>query len=125
MRAVISLQDFVLNSFVITGIAGFRNRGVEAFTAPTVDQIQRRWPDASVTVVSRTPEYDAPRIDRDGVEFVSDGHQGLRAAALRRVERVVPSPLSSRIAPGFVDVKRRIKNASAVIVLGGDIFSSS
>lgn len=42
----------------ITGITGLKNRGVEALLQPIVDGLKEIRPDSSITVFSRTPEYD-------------------------------------------------------------------
>ena len=57
---------------VITGVTGFRNRGVEALVRPTVENLLLRYPDAEITIATWSPDYDAQRLVNDKVKFVLD-----------------------------------------------------
>ncbi len=105
---------------VITGVTGFRNRGVEALVVPIVEQIRAREPDSSCTILSRTPDYDAQRIDGPNVQFILDKLGRGRLDRLKaRAARFRPS--LSRAHVRFLDA---VRAADVVVASGGDVFSS-
>jgi len=108
---------------VVTGITGLRNRGVEALLITTVQQLQARLPDVSITTLSATPDYDNPRLKGYPAQAVHDGlskyHRG-RIAKLR----AKAAPLASSIAPGYLATKELITSADLIVASGGDVFSS-
>jgi colanic acid/amylovoran biosynthesis protein len=57
---------------VITGVTGFRNRGVEALVRPTVENLLLRYPDAEITIATWSPDYDKSRLQESRVFFVED-----------------------------------------------------
>jgi len=105
---------------VITGITGFRNRGVEALVVPIVEQIRAREPDSAFTILTRTPDYDAQRLAGPNVEFVLDKLGRGRLDRLKARGSRYHRPLSTAHAR-FMDA---VRAADVVISSGGDIFSS-
>jgi len=62
---------------VITGVTGFRNRGVEALVRPTVEQLKSRYANASIQIVSRSPGYDEQRLNNPHTSYLQDAfYQG-------------------------------------------------
>jgi polysaccharide pyruvyl transferase WcaK-like protein len=102
--------------FVITGITGMRNRGVEAITVPTIEQLRLLQADAEINIHSWSPDYDQIRLKPLNVNIQKDT-LSRNSVSLRR--RLFPEseywfPSSSVIS---------IKNASGIIASGGDVFS--
>lgn len=109
--------------FVITGVTGFRNRGVEALVQPTIEQLLTRYPEAQITILTKTPDFDSLQISSPTVKLIKDTVSCVVSGHIRRF-RVKGSGIWPRLAPGFQTAKRVIQQASVVIALGGDVFSS-
>jgi hypothetical protein len=76
---------------LITGVTGFKNRGVEALVSPVIERLLAKDPNWRFEVTSWTTDYDAARFAHFGgaVNFVSDqflttGEWGQRATACKR-----------------------------------------
>lgn len=53
-------------NILITGVTGFRNRGVDALVTPLVQFLSDRIDGASITIATCSPEYDEKRVERLG-----------------------------------------------------------
>jgi colanic acid/amylovoran biosynthesis protein len=109
--------------FVLSGVTGLRNRGVEALVRPVVDHLQAQFSPAHVTVLTRSPDYDSLRLCRPGVEFVKDGLTGAGLGSVRRL-RERASGLWTRLAPDFQAARACVREADVLIASGGDVFTS-
>lgn len=108
--------------FIINGITGFNNRGVEAFTVPTVECLLKIEPSAKVIIHSVVPKPDVGILPQPQVSVRED-------SLARRVGRLATKtpmvkPLVRRWIPSVLTCQKEIKESDAVIALGGDIFSS-
>lgn len=108
--------------FIINGITGFNNRGVEAFTVPTVECLLKIDPSANVIIHSVVPKPDIGILPQPQVSVRED-------SLARRVGRLATrtpmvKPLVRRWIPSVLTCQKEIKASDAVIALGGDIFSS-
>jgi len=104
---------------LITGVTGFRNRGVEALIVPIIEQIRARAPEASFKILTRTPEYDAQRTG-EGVQFLLERAGVGRLGRLKdRAARLRPA-----LSPSHSKLLEAVREADVVIASGGDIFSS-
>jgi colanic acid/amylovoran biosynthesis protein len=72
----------------ITGVTGFRNRGVEALVQPTVEQLLARYPAAHITIATWSPKYDQTRLSHPRVDFVEDCY--LRNGLWAEPETTIP-----------------------------------
>ena len=57
---------------VITGVTGFRNRGVEALVKPVVEGLLQEFSDLDIDIVTLSPQYDALRLTEPRVRFFQD-----------------------------------------------------
>ena len=108
--------------FVLSGITGLSNRGVEALVRPVVDRIVTGFR-SEVVVLTKTPAYDAHRISRQGVGFVMDGLTCAEPNVLRWARERV-STLWGRMAPDYRQCKSVLASSTVLIASGGDVFSS-
>lgn len=108
---------------LITGVTGFRNRGVEAIVVPTVEQLQQRQPNCEVEILTKTPDYDLMRLQNCRATSIKDA---LINRSTRRLQRLIIqiSQVYNPIAPDYHQIKKIIRQSSIVIATGGDIFSS-
>jgi len=60
---------------VITGVTGFRNRGVEALVRTKIDQMLINDSELKFTILTNTPNYDCERLSHRSVEFIQDSFQ--------------------------------------------------
>lgn len=125
----------------ITGVTGFRNRGVEALVRPTVRELLRRHPDAQITIATWSPEYDAARLEHPQVAYVEDaylssgqwsceatrnrevGARSLWSRALRKASKLV-SASAHRTGPAPETLAMPFDAPDLLIVSGGDLYSS-
>ncbi len=112
-----------MKPILITGVSGFRNRGVEALVTTTIHEMRLRSPDRPIQVLTRKPAFDGPILEALGVHVV-DHPAGVGAPKrISRVGRVLrrsaPPP-----SPGWARVEEVISEAALVVASGGDIFSS-
>ena len=107
---------------VITGVTGLRNRGVEALVVATIDRLRAQWPAAQITVLTRSPEYDSLRLAGRSVNVIDNmlhNPQPWQHHLMRTVRSIV------RHGRMPCDpAQRALHEASLVIALGGDVFSS-
>ncbi len=108
---------------LITGVTGFRNRGVEAIVIPTVEQLQQRQPDIEVQIFTKTPDYDQMRSHNLPVVTIADGisyqSMGRLPSLIIKASQFYPS-----LAANYHKSQELIRQSSMVIATGGDIFSS-
>jgi colanic acid/amylovoran biosynthesis protein len=111
--------------FVITGITGMRNRGVEAITVPTIEQLRLLQPDIDINILSWSPDYDQIRLKPLNVNIQKDtlslDPSSINSNSLKRrlLNKLIPN--SEYWFPS--SAASSIKNASAIIASGGDVFS--
>jgi colanic acid/amylovoran biosynthesis protein len=108
---------------VITGITGLRNRGVEALTVPTIEQLSQRQPNLSFDVLTKTPDYDALRLQQSRAQPIEDCLTKPPQTRLGKLRARV-SQLYKPQAANYKAVVDSLKKASVVIASGGDVFSS-
>ncbi|KQP17914.1 polysaccharide pyruvyl transferase family protein [Pseudorhodoferax sp. Leaf267] len=106
---------------VITGISGYRNRGVEALGETAITEMRALWPNAAFTVVTTDPVYDASRNSKD-VRVLRDSPGFFRQSRMRRnvLEALAPR---KRLSHAHA-VLAAIREADLVVASGGDVFSS-
>ncbi|VEP13843.1 putative polysaccharide pyruvyl transferase [Hyella patelloides LEGE 07179] len=102
---------------IITGVTGFRNRGVEALVKTTVEQLLRRNPQLNIDILTETPDYDRIRLPQEKVNLVDikSYYQGW----LQKLQ-AKSSKFNKSLAPEYT----LFKEASVVIASGGDLFTS-
>jgi colanic acid/amylovoran biosynthesis protein len=105
---------------VITGVTGFRNRGVEALVTTTIEQLQTRLPNLETTIISHTPDYDCVRLKDFETKVSSDELQSIRKSIVKQLRARLPI-ISDKITPEYSS----IANSNLLIVSGGDMFSSA
>jgi colanic acid/amylovoran biosynthesis protein len=103
--------------FVMTGVTGLRNRGVEALVSATLDGIHRHVPGASITIVSPSADYDRMKLG-EAAEVVPPPPYG-KYVRIKSLLRAVREGRSPRV-PAF----DAIRAATCVVASGGDVFSS-
>jgi len=108
---------------VITGITGLRNRGVEALVVPTVEQLCQRQSKLSVDVLTKTPDYDAIRLQRYPAQTINNTLQNMPQGRKAKL-RAIFSRLYNSQTPDYQSVVNSLRSASVVIASGGDVFSS-
>ncbi|WP_395748814.1 polysaccharide pyruvyl transferase family protein [Prosthecobacter sp.] len=126
-------------NIIITGVTGFRNRGVEALVRPTVNQLTSRYPDANIQIVTWSPAYDSARLPDSRVSYVQDsylqsgswrkpaGSTGptlMQLVAKRASQKFLKPAAPKKAEPGKPDLDMPFDKADLVIVSGGDLFSS-
>lgn len=108
---------------LVTGITGLRNRGVEALVVSIVEGVRHRRPNAPVTVMTRTRDYDELRLAPMNVQAIGDNFDLMRRS--RKMQWAVKaSRLVPKAAAWHAALAKRIAGSSAVIASGGDVFSS-
>jgi len=108
--------------FVMSGITGLSNRGVEALVRPVIDKVVTDFR-AEAVVLTKTPAYDAYRINRRGVGFVLDGLTCSGFSALRWT-RELGSMFWDRLAPEYRECRSVLASSTVLLASGGDVFSS-
>jgi colanic acid/amylovoran biosynthesis protein len=106
---------------LLTGVSGFRNRGVEALVDTAQTEISATRPNASFTIVTTDPTYDVTR-NAPEVTVLRDSPTFFKQSRLRRslIRALVPK----RRLPSVQRIQQAIDEADVVIASGGDIFSS-
>lgn len=106
---------------VITGITGLRNRGVEALAVTTIEQLQQRQPQLSISILTETPDYDTIHLQEySNIELLNASYTRDRLAQLREDYARAYKP----VMPRYKTYKNATQGASAFIASGGDMFSS-
>lgn len=101
---------------IITGITGFRNRGVEAMVVTSLEQLSKLQPGLALKIMTRTPDFDELRLQGQNIELFSDAPQIAPQTFLQRLKnKIVRSP-----QPAYP----MLHGSSVVIASGGDLFSS-
>lgn len=107
---------------LVTGITGLRNRGVEAIVAPTIKQLSQRLSNLHINILTKTPDYDAIRLQKYHVDPINDDISTSSGGRLRQLYAKLPLSKSSVSQESLA--QRSLRDASIVIASGGDIFSS-
>lgn len=105
--------------YVVTGVTGLRNRGVEALVVPIVENIQSIDGSAEITVVTNTPPFDKQRLSKYGVEVARFANRS-RSESLQNLVRLA----LSRSKGPFAKLTDLIRQADRLVVTGGDVLSS-
>ncbi|MFZ4455572.1 MAG: polysaccharide pyruvyl transferase family protein [Bacteroidales bacterium] len=122
----------------LTGVTGFRNRGVEALVVTTIEQFLKRVPEAEIIVATWSPEYDQERFPHPQVTYVYDSFLENGKWVLNYNFQIIKEPLLRRIIRyGLIIFKIRkekpvnrfkyqmpFEDVDLVVVSGGDLFSS-
>ncbi|MFC5701782.1 polysaccharide pyruvyl transferase family protein [Cohnella faecalis] len=109
--------------FVISGVSGFRNRGVNALVATTVEGIKTIDPAAKITIISDTSDYDVLHGKKLTARFLQDVFRTRRGKLVRKVS-LVSKKLANRLSSSFIEAMDAVEDTDIVIASGGDIFSS-
>lgn len=105
---------------VISGVTGLRNRGVEALVTTSIEQLQKRLPDLQIVILTDTPDYDLIQLSKyEGIKVLGDSLQAARKGFVDHIKGKI-SLLYHPVAPEY----KTISTANALIVSGGDLFSS-
>lgn len=102
---------------IITGVTGFRNRGVEALVTTTVEQLLKINSQLKIDILTETPDYDRMRLPQDNINLFNI--KSYRQSWLQKL-RAKSSKFNKSLTPEY----SLFKEASAVIVSGGDLFTS-
>lgn len=122
-------------SIALLGITGFRNRGVEALTHPTVDFLLTRKANESVNIFSWSAEHDRNRITDIRVSFVPTSFYRVQENSTRisrrgRLKRILQGQFKStsfQQGDGRLvnqALSAQLKGNDLAIVTGGDVYSS-
>ncbi len=110
---------------LITGITGFRNRGVEAFVLPTIQQIHARDPNWNFVIPTPMPDYDRQRIDSTKVRFIkNDFYYPQKVTTNQKLRGIAANMIGRKRWYETLEVNKTIRSADLIIAMGGDIFSS-
>lgn len=107
---------------VIVGISGTRNRGVEALLRPVVEDLVDGEEGHGVTVLTRSPDYDARRFAGIPARWLRDPFEpvvGRRERLRRGLAGVAPNA-----HPSWTAAAHTIARAGCVVAMGGDVFSA-
>ncbi len=105
----------------ITGVTGFRNRGVEALVQPIASGLREVFPQSELVVFSGSPDYDAPRLGHIQVNVVAEGGiEPLKKGRKRRLAERLHLLRSTPPEYGWPE----LKEVDLLLVTGGDVFSS-
>lgn len=102
---------------LITGVTGFRNRGVEALVKTTVEQLLARNSQLKIDILTETPDYDRMRLPQENVNLFNI--KSYRQGWLQKL-RAKSSKFNKSLAPEYP----LFKSVSVVIASGGDLFTS-
>lgn len=114
---------------VITGVTGFRNRGVEALVRPTIDSLLELFPQAKLEVITWSPDYDSKRYPHPRVSYVED-HYASSGSWMPKGNRNLKQQIGDKLKRKFVPapppgpVEMPFSDADLVIISGGDLLSS-
>ncbi len=112
---------------VITGITGLRNRGVQALVIPTIEQLRQRQQNLEIQVLTDAPDYDRTWLEPYNVRTVNNQRVRMLRISQSRFQKF-RLPLSRFYEPltptAYQAFKQNIRDASVMIVSGGDIFGS-
>lgn len=102
-------------NLLFTGVTSLQNRGVEALCLSTMMQLQAHFPDCKLHLLSQDPSYDESCLQQAGLTVaIHPRRKTVCRFGVATLDYRLPSPgLSSAI-----------QEADAIIVLGGDIFST-
>lgn len=104
--------------FLITGITGLRNGGVDALLTTVVAGLRRRWPGCGIDVLTYDLPFDSRRAyDAD---FYANKFRDLSGRPIHQFARKI-LPRQRR---DDSEMNRLVAGADCVIASGGDVFSS-
>lgn len=89
----------------------------------TIEQLCIRQPKLTVSILSETPDYDELRLQRYGVNLVSDEYLRARQNRLQRLRAKV-SQFYKPFSPTYQNLTHLFSDASVAIASGGDVFGS-
>ncbi|THF74696.1 polysaccharide pyruvyl transferase family protein [Cohnella fermenti] len=115
-----------MKKIVISGITGFKNRGVDALVTTVVEGIHTvNKSNAPITVLTDTPQYDTESGKHLKVNFVSDTFRNRKARYIRKLGgKPLANALIPLVVPSFRKTVDLVEGADVVIASGGDVFSS-
>lgn len=111
---------------IITGVTGMKSRGGDALATTICQQLRARFPRDEIHMFTPTPEFDAIRLEKDGVIVDRNtlhevpGRWGGRVNFA--ISTVFPN-LTAGVA-GITQAKKLLRSADLIVCTGGDIFSS-
>ncbi|OYW75694.1 MAG: hypothetical protein B7Z37_12090 [Verrucomicrobia bacterium 12-59-8] len=123
-------------NIVITGVTGFRNRGVEALVRPTVEQLTSRYENASIQIVTWSSAYDAVRLAAPRTSYLHDSFPQcgtwvpkpppslLRMAGKRARQKLGIDQTQTSHEHLDEQLAMPFERPDLLVISGGDIFSS-
>lgn len=111
---------------VLTSVTGFRNRGVEAIVVPTVVELLRRRPSERIAILTHSEAYDSSRITSGPVDIIQNDFQvAEQSSSIRaRLRHGTRALMGHSVHGSNSRANALIRSASAVVPVGGDVFSS-
>jgi colanic acid/amylovoran biosynthesis protein len=104
----------------ITGVTGFRNRGVEALVGPILSQLCLKYDTPEIVVYSGSPEYDRRRTPLPLKNCIPEGREAMVRGRIGRCLLRFGIESGKMEYPGWED----LATSDLLIVTGGDVFSS-
>jgi len=104
-----------MKKVVITGVTGFRNRGVEALVKTISEQLIKKQPNLEIHIQTDSCDYDALRLPQKNIHFFQRLPNTLLKRGINRLSKFYP-PLSP--------LYHHFQDASLVIATGGDVYTS-
>jgi colanic acid/amylovoran biosynthesis protein len=104
-----------MKKVVITGVTGFRNRGVEALVTTISEQILKNQSDIEIHIQTDSSDYDAIRLPQKNIHFFQRLPNTLLKRGINRLSKFY-LPLSP--------LYHHFQDASLLIATGGDVYTS-
>jgi colanic acid/amylovoran biosynthesis protein len=108
-------------AIVLTGVTGLRNRGVEALVRSSLQGFARYLPHESTIVLTTDPLYDGMAL-QGAASVAGDWPAYFQSGRIERYLRQMKAAVRS--GSNSLRALETIKNATAVVASGGDVFSS-
>lgn len=113
-----------MSTVLITGVTGFRNRGVEALVKTNIEGIKKVFPNSRIKVLTDTPDYDQIRGVYYGAEYSIDVFRTRKAKLIKKLEPFTKYIPLSGVFSDYKAGLKQLADSEVVLATGGDIFSS-
>lgn len=114
-----------MSDYIITGVTGFRNRGVEALVQTNIEGIKSVHKEANITVLSDTPDYDQIRgVSYGESKYKDDMFRTRKARLIKKLPTQTHKVLPNFLNKDFEQGLSLLEQSKVVIATGGDVFSS-
>lgn len=125
----------LLSKVLITGVTGFRNRGVEALVIPLIQGLQGRDNSTRFKIATCSPEYDKQRLSKfSNVELLLDAYLASGSWTIPvpiSISKRIGSRIRSTLGQNSTSIGEQLPSRllpydvpDLVVVSGGDIISS-